>query len=150
MKRDLCGIAKRLLVVVLLPVLLAGCRSQSVRTVDRAGGIEVLSHTARLTGKYEFSWYTLSIDGSEVGVGEPWYDSEQRRFQRVELVRARQGAAVVKIRGASRESAYSHYMTFLVERDGQGGIEVTRLSPAGQPSADGLDILWPIPERRDP
>lgn len=150
MKRDFCGIAKRLLVIVLLPVLLTGCRSQSVRTVDQAGGIEVLSHSDRLTGKYEFNWYTLLIDGNEVGVGEPWYEVEQRRFQSVERVRARDDAVVVKILGVSRENAYSHYMTFLLERDGQGGIDVTRLSPAGEPTADGLDIRWPIPERRDP
>jgi hypothetical protein len=150
MKRGVRSVAAGLALIALLPLMLAACRSHSVRTVDRAEGIEVFAHSDRLVGKYDFRWYTVRIDGVEAAIGEPWYDAGQRRFQRVDLVQIGEvHAAVVKVLGTSRESAYSHYMTFLVEPDGQGGIAITRLSPAGRPGADGLDVHWPVPGRAD-
>ncbi len=149
MGRSVFNVVAWTTVILMLPLLLAACRSQSVRTVARIDGIEVLRHVDRRVGTFEFLWYTVRIDGVEVAISEPWYETGQRRFQRVDQVRLGEAdAVVVKVLGVSRESAYSHFMTFLLERDGQGGVEITRLSPVGAPNADGLDIHWPIPEQR--
>ncbi|HEX7769813.1 MAG TPA: hypothetical protein VF422_07275 [Dokdonella sp.] len=111
--------------------------------VEQRGAFRIIEHEDRRTGIGSWQWRSVAIDGREVAIGMPWYDSPRAKFERAQPVAGGREAVVVKVLGPSRAHAWSHYATFLLER-GAGGVSVTRLSPA-DPLADGADIDWPLP-----
>lgn len=133
------------LALALMPaLLLGGCRFVVADLSEERGGVRILQHEDRRVGVGTWRWYTVEFNGREASVGEPWYASERTRFERAALVPGSDDRVIVKVLGVSRGYAYSHYATFLLEMGTDGRMITTRLSPEDHPTADGVDVHWPI------
>lgn len=127
--------------------LLSACRFVAADLIAERAGARILEHEDRRVAVGIWRWYTVEFGGREATIGEPWYATEQRRFAKAMLLPGDGEAVIVKVLAASRSHAYSHYATFLLERDPAGVTIATRLSPENDPTADGADIHWPVPDR---
>lgn len=130
--------------LALLAALIAGCQTLRTLPIGQRGAFRVVEHEDRRVGIGTWRWRSVAFEGRGVAIGTPWYVAPQARFDRADPARGSREAVVVKVLGPSRAHAWSHYATFLLERGADGGLSVTRLSPA-DPLADGAEIEWPLP-----